>query len=90
MAKDKSKLSQAFEEAKENAETTPKKRQSIGKWIGGLFHELKRLVWPTPKESVVLVLTVLGVIVVVGAFVWGLDFGLGTLIRDVLLKQPAA
>ena len=84
MAKDKSKLAQAFEEAKENAENSPKKRQSIGKWIGGLFHELGRLVWPTPKESVVLVLTVLGVIVVVGAFVWGLDLGLGEVIKAIL------
>jgi preprotein translocase, SecE subunit, bacterial len=86
MAKDKSKLALAFEEAKENAENTPKKRRSIGKWFGGLFHELGRLVWPTPKEGAVLVLTVLGVIVAVGAFVWGLDFGLNFLIVDVLLK----
>ncbi|MGM9650096.1 MAG: preprotein translocase subunit SecE [Butyricicoccaceae bacterium] len=46
----------------------------IGKWFRDLRSECKKVVWPTRKQVVNNTLVVLGTILLVGVFIWILDF----------------
>ncbi len=74
------------------AEKVKKEKRGIFKRIGGFFKEVrietfKRIIWPTPKQVLNNTLIVIVTVLVVGIFVWlldflfvnGLDFALNTL-----------
>ena len=65
-----------------------KKKPGLFKRIGKFFREskseLKKVVWPTPKQVVNNTGVVLAMIVIIGAFVGALDFGLTMLLRAVV------
>ncbi len=74
------------------AEKVKKEKRNIFKRIGGFFKEvkveaLKRIIWPTPKQTLNNTIVVIVTVVVVGVVVWlldfifssGLDFALNTL-----------
>lgn len=66
------------------AEKTPEKKPNFfaraGKRIGQFFRdgkvEIKKIVWPKPKAVFKNMGVVLATIVIIGAFVFGLDMGL--------------
>ncbi len=66
------------------AEKTPQKKSNVfvrfGKRIGQFFRdgkmEIKKIVWPKPKAVFKNMGVVLATIVIIGAFVFGLDMGL--------------
>ena len=47
---------------------------SVGKYFRDLKSELKKVVWPTPKQVLKNTLVVAACVLVVGVFVWLFDF----------------
>ena len=47
---------------------------AIGRYFRELRSELKKVVWPTPKQVLKNALVVLACVVVVGVFIWLFDF----------------
>ena len=56
----------------------------IAKWLRELKSELKKVQWPTRKQTVNNTLIVIACVIVVGFCIWVFDFIAGTAI-DVLL-----
>ena len=47
---------------------------AIGRYFRELRSELKKVVWPTPKQVVKNTLIVAACVLVIGAFIWVFDF----------------
>jgi preprotein translocase subunit SecE len=54
------------------------------KWFREARAEFKKVTWPTPKQTFKNTTIVLGVLVVAGAAIYGLDRGLAYLVRQML------
>ncbi len=50
----------------------------IARYFRELKSELKKVVWPTPKQVVKNTLIVLACVIVIGAFIWVFDYVAGT------------
>lgn len=61
--------------------------QAVGAYFRDTRAEFKKIVWPTRKLVVNNTLIVLGFILVVGAFIWLLDFGTSSLLKFLLGKM---
>ncbi len=57
---------------------------SIGRYFRELFSELKKVVWPTPRQVVKNTLIVLVCVLVVGVFIWMFDFVAGEAISALI------
>jgi preprotein translocase subunit SecE len=87
-------MSEKIPELKKETSVVKTKRENVAKkQFNGLKRffietksELKKIVWPTPKQVVNNTIIVLITILVVGAFIWGLD-ALTSTILSVLLKK---
>lgn len=70
------------------AEKTQEKKPSVPKRIAKYFRsiksEIKKIVWPTPKQTTKNMGIVVLVIVLVGVFVFALDVGLNALLELVM------
>lgn len=60
--------------------------KSMGKFIREYRSELKKISWPTVKDTTKNAAITLAAIAVVGVFIWALDFGLSQ-VRDLALKK---
>ena len=60
--------------------------KSMGKFVREYKSELKKISWPTAKDTTRNAIITLAAIAVVGVFIWILDFGLSQ-IRDLGLKK---
>ena len=58
--------------------------KKITRYFKDLRGEYKKIVWPTKKQIVNNTLVVIAVVIVLGAFVAGLDAVLGLIVRFVL------
>lgn len=67
--------------SKEKKLTIPKK---VVKFLKDYKGEIKKIVWPGPRSVVKNTLIVLAICVIIGVFVWLLDFGLSKLLDLVL------
>ena len=56
----------------------------IGKWLKEMKVELKKVQWPTRKQTINNTLIVIACVIVVGVFIWIFDYIAGSAI-DVLL-----
>ena len=56
----------------------------LAKYLGSCKGEIKKITWPTPKQTTKNFGIVIGVIVVVGLFIFGLDRGLFALLGLVM------
>ena len=56
----------------------------ICKYFRELKSELKKVVWPTPKQVLKNALIVVGFVVVIGAFIWVFDLVAQTLITALI------
>ena len=56
----------------------------ICKYFRELKSELKKVVWPTPKQVLKNALIVIGVVVVIGAFIWVFDLVGQTLVTALI------
>ena len=53
----------------------------IGRYFRELRSELKKVVWPTPKQVVKSTLVVIACCLIVGLFIWAFDFASGNGIK---------
>ena len=65
------------------ASTTAKGRQLVG-FMGNARTEVRKMVWPTRVETTQTTLIVLGVVILIGIFLWLLDTLLGWIIRQFI------
>ncbi|MGM0811596.1 preprotein translocase subunit SecE [Thioalkalivibrio sp.] len=65
------------------AMTTSKGRQLAG-FMGNARTEVRKMVWPTRVETTQTTLIVIGVVILVGIFLWLLDTLLGWIIRQFI------
>lgn len=73
---------EASSENKKQTKATEKKPgffARVGKWFHDLKSEVKKVVWPTRKQTINNSAIVIGTILVIGVFIWILDavFNLG-------------
>ena len=61
------------DKAERRAKESKKRTQSISRYFRETWAELKKIVWPTPKQTLNNTLVVLFFMLVLGAFIWGLD-----------------
>ena len=76
------------------AENVKKEKRGIFKRIGGFFKEVKvetfkRIIWPTPKQTLKHTVVVFVTVVVVGVIVWLLDFAFVNGFEFALDKLPS-
>ena len=55
------------------AKKTKKRKLNIAKWFREMRSELKKVIWPTPKQIVNNTLVALLVMVVCALVIWGFD-----------------
>ena len=46
----------------------------IGKWFRDIINEIKRITWPTMRQTLKNTLVVVVMVLVVGVYIWILDF----------------
>ena len=56
----------------------------IGKWLKDMKSELKKVQWPTRKQTVNNTLIVIACVVIVGVFIWLFDFVAGQAIQLII------
>ncbi len=78
MAEDAVKKAGAKPEKKEKKQ---KKSGGFRKYFRDLKGEFKKIVWPSKKQIINNTIVVIASIIVVGLFIWLLDYGLGALIK---------
>ena len=71
---------------KDSSKKKPGPIKSVGKFVREYKSELKKISWPTAKDTTRNAAITLAAIAVVGVFIWVLDFGLSE-IRDFGLKK---
>ena len=84
------KLEQTNQAASKKTEKSEKKSkpgffERLGKWLKEMKSELKKVQWPTRKQTINNTLIVLACVVVVGLFIWVFDF-VATSIIDVIIS----
>jgi len=62
------------------------KRGSRFRFIGNIYAELRKVTWPTRPETIRLTLIVLAVVLVIGGFLFAVDYGFTHLVRSVFLR----
>ena len=72
--------------AKDSSKKSTNPFKAFGKFLREYRSELKKISWPTAKETTKNALITLAAILIVGVFIWVLDYGLSSL-RDVALKK---
>ncbi len=55
-----------------------------GKWLKEMRSELKKVQWPTRKQTINNTLIVIACVVIVGVFIWAFDYLAGSLIRLII------
>ena len=72
------------DKAKKDKKSKPGVFERADKWLKDMKSELKKVQWPTRKQTVNITLIVIACVIVVGVFIWVFDFIAGGAI-DVLL-----
>ena len=57
--------------------------KELWRFIQGARIELRKVIWPTPQETMQTTLTVFVFVLIMGIFFWLLDMGLGAIARQV-------
>ena len=80
-----SKADKAKKDKKSDKNAKPGLFARVGKWLKEMKSELKKVQWPTRKQTINNTLIVLACVVVVGLFIWVFDF-VATSIIDVIIS----
>ena len=90
---EKEKIEQAAPASEEKAKKTEKKAEKkakpgliarITKWLRELRSELKKVQWPSKKQTINNTMIVIACIIVVGLFIWIIDFIAGGAIKGLI------
>ena len=80
--------SEKADKAKKDKKPEKQKKPSIfariGKWLKDMKSELKKVVWPTGKQTLNNTLIVIACVVFVGVFIWIFDAVAGGLIQALI------
>ncbi len=68
--------------AKNRAEAAPE--FSLGRFLREVFDELRKVVWPTWGELYRYTLVVIFTVIILGAFIGGVDYGISEILRRYL------
>ena len=74
----------AKKDKKADKKAKPSLFARVGKWLKDMKSELKKVQWPTRKQTINNTLIVIACVIVVGVFIWIFDYIAGSAI-DVLL-----
>ena len=77
--------SKTQKKAKTPAKKKDKKPNRILRWLKDMKGELKKVTWPSGKDTLRNVLVVIACVIVVGVFIWVFDF-VAKLVVEALLK----
>ena len=80
----KESVSSADKKAKTAAKKKDKKQNPLSRWLKDLKGELKKVTWPSGKDTLKNVGTVIVCVLLVGVFIWVFD-ALATAVVDALL-----
>ena len=58
--------------------------KGIGRSFKNMFHEMKKVSWPTPKQVLKNTVIVIGCVLVVGVFIWMFDLIAGVGINGLI------
>lgn len=72
--------------AKDSSKKSMNPIKSAGKFVREYKSEIKKISWPTAKDTTKNAIITLVAILVVGVFIWVLDFGLSSL-RDLAFEK---
>ena len=75
------KAEKAKKDKKSDKKSKPGVFARIGKWLKDMKSELKKVQWPTRKQTVNNTLIVIACVIVVGIFIWLFDAVAGGLIQ---------
>ena len=68
----------------ENKNSKPGVFSRIAKWLRELKSELKKVQWPSKKQTINNTMIVIACIIVVGLFIWIFDFIAGGAIKGLI------
>ena len=74
----------AKKDKKDDKKAKPGLFARVGKWLKDMKSELKKVQWPTRKQTINNTLIVIACVIVVGVFIWIFDY-IGGSALDVLL-----
>lgn len=74
----------AENEKKSDKQSKPSVFNRIGRWLRELKSELKKVQWPTRKQTVNNTVTVIGCCIVVGVFIWLFDFAASGIVTALI------
>ena len=66
--------SEKAEKAKKDKQSKPGIFERVGKWLKEMKSELKKVQWPSRKQTINNTLIVIACVIVVGIFIWIFDF----------------
>ncbi len=72
--------------AKDSSKKSFNPIKSIGKFVREYKSEIKKISWPSAKDTTKNTAITLAAIIIVGVFIWVLDFGLSSL-RDLAFEK---
>jgi len=78
------KADKAQKDKKSEKKSKPSIFARIGRWLRELKSELKKVQWPTGKQTVNNTAIVIACVLVVGLFIWIFDFAAGGLINALI------
>ena len=78
------KAEKAQKDKKSDKKSKPSIFARIGRWLRELKSELKKVQWPTAKQTVNNTAIVLICVIIVGLFIWIFDFVAGGLINALI------
>ena len=81
---DSSKADKAQKDKKSEKKSKPSIFSRIGRWLRELKSELKKVQWPTAKQTVNNTVIVIVCVLIVGVFIWLFDFVASGLINALI------
>ena len=66
--------SEKAEKAKKDKQSKPGIFERVGKWLKEMKSELKKVQWPSRKQTINNTMIVIACVIVVGIFIWIFDF----------------
>ena len=78
------KAQKAQKDKKVEKKSKPSIFAKISRWLRELKSELKKVQWPTTKQTANNTVIVMACVAVVGAFIWVFDFAAGGLVKVLI------
>ena len=74
----------AKKDKKADKKAKPSLFARVGKWLKDMKSELKKVQWPTRKQTINNTLIVIACVIVVGVFIWIFDLGGNLIVEGII------